>query len=395
MTYIVQRKSRFYVVAYDGVDTLTGRERRRRHPAGHSRADAEDIAANIDTAQTALDTLTGADPLTVVQYLTERRLPIRRHDLDPSTAHRYGWMIDHYIGLAIGHLRLRSLRTEHLDRLYTDLLATGGKRSQGLAPKTVYDAHVICRSALNHAVDAHLIATNPAHGARAPKPRRRQRHSPDCWTAQQLSRFLDATAHLRLHPAFVLAATTGMRRGELVGLRWSDWNHTTHTISIARARKSIGGQSVETPVKTRSSRRSIDLDPATETTLKRWHRKQTSDRNPVGLADPIFSNHHGDPLHPESISQLFARHLTRLHMPHIRFHDLRHTHATLLIAAGVPIKVVSERLGHANPGFTMATYQHVLPGMGADAANRFVALIASERARTDNAPSDEIVGGSR
>ena len=253
MTYIVQRKSRFDVVAYHGIDPITGREHRRWHPAGHSRTDAEAIAANLELELAALDTPTGADPLTVARYLTEQWLPVRRHDLDPSTVHRYSWIIDHYITPAIGHLRLRSLRTEHLDRLYTDLLATGSARRQGLAPKTVYDVHVICRAALNHALDARLNPTNPAHGARAPKPRRR-RHSPHCWTAHQLSRFLDATEHLRLHPAFV-AATTGMRRGELVGLRWSDWNRTTHTLSIARARKSIGGRSVESPVKTRSSRR--------------------------------------------------------------------------------------------------------------------------------------------
>ncbi|MEZ5376270.1 MAG: tyrosine-type recombinase/integrase [Acidimicrobiales bacterium] len=389
MTYIVQRKSRFYVVAYDGIDPITGREHRRWHPAGHSRADAEAIAANLDLELAAVDTPTGADPLTVARYLTEQWLPVRRHDLDPSTAHRYGWMIDHYITPAVGHLRLRSLRTEHLDRLYTDLLATGGSRRQGLAAKTVYDVHVICRAALNQAVDARLIATNPAHGARAPKPRGRRRHSPDCWTAHQLATFLDATGHLRLHPAFVVAATTGMRRGELAGLRWSDWNDATHTLSIARTRKSIGGRSVETPVKTRSSRRSIDLDLATEATLARWRRQQKADGHPVELEDPIFTNPTGRPLHPETISQLFARQVTRLAVPAIRFHDLRHTHATLLIAAGVPVKVVSERLGHANPGFTMATYQHVLPGMGADAANRFAALLTTNRDHPACHPDDD------
>lgn len=89
MTYIVQRKSRFYVVAYDGIDPITGREQRRWHPAGHSRADAEAIAANLDCKLAAVDTATTADPLTVARYLNEQWLPIRRHDLDPSTAHRY------------------------------------------------------------------------------------------------------------------------------------------------------------------------------------------------------------------------------------------------------------------------------------------------------------------
>ncbi len=131
----VQRTSRFYDVAYDGIDPLTGREHRRWHPAEHSRTDAEAIAANLDAAHTALETPVGADSLTVARYLTEKWLPVRRHDLDPSTAHSYGWMIDHYITPAVGHLRLRSLRTEHLDRLYTDLLTIGGTRGAPASPQ--------------------------------------------------------------------------------------------------------------------------------------------------------------------------------------------------------------------------------------------------------------------
>ena len=186
-----------------------------------------------------------------------------------------------------------------------------------------------------------------------------------------------------------------MRRGELAGLRWSDWNHTTHTLSIARARKSIGGRSVETPVKTRSSRRSIDLDPATETTLARWRRQQKADGHPVGLDDPIFTNPTAGRCTPRPSANSSPDKSPALDMPPIRFHDLRHTHATLLIAAGVPIKVVSERLGHANPGFTMATYQHVLPGMGADAANRFAALLATHREGSIEGHDEDLAPDSR
>jgi integrase len=95
------------------------------------------------------------------------------------------------------------------------------------------------------------------------------------------------------------------------------------------------------------------------------------------MGDPMFTNTVGEPIHPESITQLFDRQVARFALPRIRFHDLRHTHASLLVAAGTPIKVVSERLGHANPGFTMATYQHLLPGMGATAARHFAALLAA------------------
>ena len=373
MTYIVQRQDRFYVVAYDGTDPTTGRERRRWHPAGRSRSDAEAIAARVESMSSAEQFVTSTQ-LTLGRYLTERWMPRRRHGLQATTAHRYKWMIDNYIVPALGPMPMRSLRTEHLDRFYSELLATSGHRSTGLAPKTVYDVHVVIRSALNQAVRQHLVPVNVAHGAQPPRPQARQRSGPECWDAAQLA----AITHLRLYPALHLAATTGMRRGEIAGLRWGDWHRGTHRLSIARSRQVVGGRSMEVPVKTRSSRRCIDLDTKTESVLARWRRRQRSDGQPTELGDPMFTNTGGAPVHAESLYQLFDRQVRKLDLPRIRLHDLRHTHASLLVAAGVPIKVVSERLGHANPGFTMATYQHVLPGMGADAANRFSQLIATE-----------------
>ena len=175
-----------------------------------------------------------------------------------------------------------------------------------------------------------------------------------------------------------------MRRGELAGLRWADWQQSTHRLSVARARQSIAGRAVEIPTKTAASRRCIDLDPGTEALLGHWHRRQVADQLPAAGSDPLFTNPAGEPLHPESLSQLFDRNVARLGLPRIRFHDLRHTHASLLVAAGTPIKVVSERLGHAHPGFTMATYQHLLPGMGATAARDFADLLHQH---DDHAPN--------
>ena len=378
MAYIIERKNRFYVVAYDGIDPATGRERRRWHPAGHSRTDAEAIAARLD----AIDEAEGdvvATQLRFGRYLTERFMPMRRQRLQSTTAYRYEWMIEHYINPVLGSMPLRSVRSEHLGRLYNDLLTTGGVKQAGLAPKRVYDVHVVIRSAFTQAVRQHLVTVNPALGAQPPRSRLRQRSGPECWTAEQLAEFLAATRHLRLHPALHLAAFTGMRRGELAGLRWGDWHQSTHRLSIARSRQVVSGRSVEVAVKTRTSRRCIDLDSDTEGVLRAWRRRQQRDGHPVGTNNPIFTNTAGDPVHPESIYQLFHRQVLRLNMPCICFHGLRHTHASLLVAAGTPIKVVSERLGHANPGFTMATYQHVMPGMGAEAADKFSQLFAASR----------------
>jgi integrase len=204
------------------------------------------------------------------------------------------------------------------------------------------------------------------------------------WNPAQLAEFLETTKHHRLHLTLHLAAFTGMRRGEVAGLRWADWNNTTHRLSINRTRQVVAGRSAEFAPKTRTSRRCIDLDPVTEQHLRAWRTRQDNDGHRTGPDDAIFTNSAGEPLHAESISQLFTRIVARSPLPRIRLHDLRHTHASLLVANGVPIKVVSERLGHAHPGFTMATYQHVLPGMSAKAATDFADLIHP----VDNKPQD-------
>ena len=306
-------------------------------------------------------------------------MPRRRTQLRPTTAHRYAWMIEHYICPRIGAVPLRRLRVDHLDQLYADLLDHGGLTGAALASKTVYDVHVIVRSALADATRRQLVDVNVALLAQAPRSQPRARRGPETWTAIQLRAFLDSAHHLRLYPALHLAAMTGMRRGELAGLRWGDWDQRrTSGVGgsqpperrrpLGRSRRSRLAPAADASTSTRPPRPSSPPGahrPSTRRTSRRAGRPRCSPTPQAGRS------------HAESISQLFDRHLARTGLPRIRFHDLRHTHASLLVAAGTPIKVVSERLGHAHPGFTMATYQHLVPGMSADAAARFADLIAT------------------
>lgn len=153
------------------------------------------------------------------------------------------------------------------------------------------------------------------------------------------------------------------------------------TLSINRGLVSVGYKLHESRGKTPNSRRSIDLDPTTVNVLSGWETWQSAERGSVGIEPTgwVFADVKGNPIHPDSISQTFERIANRAGVRRIRLHDLRHTHGTLLIKAGVPVKVVSERLGHANPAFTIDTYQHVLPGMQAEAARIFESLIANSR----------------
>jgi len=168
-----------------------------------------------------------------------------------------------------------------------------------------------------------------------------------------------------------------MRRSELLGLRWGDIDLNTATISINRGLVAIGYELHESRGKTANSRRCIDIGPTTVDILSSWHAWQTTEKRAARTETSgyVFTGTDGGPIHPHSISQTFERISRRADLPIIRFHDLRHTHATLSIKDHVPVKVVSERLGHATPAFTIDTYQHVLPGMQAEAARSFEHLI--------------------
>ena len=166
-----------------------------------------------------------------------------------------------------------------------------------------------------------------------------------------------------------------MRRGEVLGIRWNDVDLDARRLSVRRSVTCTGYQVHINPTKTRTSRRTVDLDPRTVNVLAEWRAAQDrelGERDPIGT---VFTRPTGQPPHPHVLSQTFNRLQRTAGVPRIRLHDLRHTHATLLLKAGVPLKVVSERLGHSTPAFTMAVYQHVLPGMQRDAADLFAQMI--------------------
>jgi integrase len=375
MTYIVERNTRFYVVAYDGLDPLTGRERRRWIPIGHDRTEAEAVVARLDSEHDA-----GPPPrrgsVSVGEFLTRTWMPNKRRHVRATTAYRYAWFIDRYINPAIGDIPLRRLRSDHLDGLYEQLAPTGGRTGTGLAPKTIAEVHMIVRAALGDAGSRELVSRNVAHHVRS-RRRPPAQAAARSWTALELNQFLTAARSQRLYPALHLAAHTGMRRGEVVGLKWSDLDSPRSRLSISRSLQNVGGRPIEFGVKTRTSRRTVELDHHTCDLLVRWRRRLQRDLLPHGADDWMFCNTSGRFLNPESITQLFDRIVQRSEVARIRFHDLRHTHASLLVADGVAIKVVSERLGHAHPAFTMHTYQHLLPGMSATAAEQFANLVVT------------------
>ena len=296
--------------------------------------------------------------------------------LAASTYRGYERNVQRHILPALGRVGLRRLRHHHIEALYDQLLSRSLERP-ALAPKTVYEIHLVIRGCLADAVRRGLLTRNVALLARSPRLKAIPRTEGQSWTEAELRQFLRTAAGHRLFPALWVSAMTGMRRNEVLGLKWDDIDFAKRRLGLNRGLVAIGYDLHQTRGKTRTSRRSIDLDTTTLKVLAGWQAFQHASFAAVGL-DPddgwVFTDGDGQPVHPHALSQAFERVARRAGVPVIRLHDLRHTHGSLLIKEGVPVKVVSERLGHAHIAFTIETYQHVLPGMQADAARTYERL---------------------
>ena len=303
----------------------------------------------------------------------------------------------------IGGVPLASLTSARLTALYRELEESGyrnrkGERTGGpLSARTVRGVATILGAALGAALDDEvpLLDRNPAVKAKPPTAKEADAEAPEMhpWTAGQLRRFLDwARGGSQVHAMWHVLAHTGMRRGELLALRWRDVDLDAGTVSV---RRSVGivrvkgqkGFLREGPTKT-CKPRVIDLDPATVAVLRAWRRARGTMALQLARDGAIvFGNHEGQFRQPERVSHLFleqqarcARALGEDAPPRIRLHDLRHTHATILLRDRENVKVVSERLGHASVTITLTTYSHVMPGDQRQAAARFAALVGGAEA---------------
>ena len=314
--------------------------------------------------------VSGFESITVAGYL-ERWLPHIRTRVRPVSYDGYESVVRCHINPALGHLRLAELHPLHLQDLYTDRLTTNQqRRRRPLSPTSVLHLHLVLSQALQQAVRWQLLPVNPAAGAQPPRPRRSEVLVA---TGDTLQHILQLLRGHQLEVPATIALTTGMRRGEILGLRWSDLTpdytnaHIQQTLQNSRS----AGLHYEQP-KTHRSRRAIAL-PATLVALLTEHRSNQDARR-AALADHwqdtdlIVDRGDGGPFSPNTLTSHWIRFVRENDLPHIRFHGLRHSHATLMLLEGIHPKVVSERLGHATIGITLDTYTHLLPSMQNEAA---------------------------
>ena len=312
---------------------------------------------------------------TVASFLGEW-LPSIAASVRPSTWTAYRILCEAHIIPALGTVALQRLSAAHLNALYAQLLAHGRRNGRGgLSARTVQLCHVVVHKALGDAVKWQILSRNVADSATAPRPQTRE---PKVWTADDLRAFLGHVEGDRLYGAYLLAATTGLRRGEVLGLRWCDV--APARLSVIQTLISVGGATSFSTPKTAKGRRSVALDTTTIAALRAHRIRQLEERMGLGLGAPsadglVFADIGGGPLHPKALSDHFARLVKGAGVPRLTLHGLRHTHATLALAAGIHPKVVSERLGHSTIGVTLDLYSHTVPGLEEAAAEKVAALV--------------------
>lgn len=332
-------------------------KRRRRTLYGKTKAEVQKKLKDIGA-----DTIGEAGTMTVGQLLT-RWLESKKATVAPGSYVKYKYVVDRDIEPRLGGLRLSSIALVHVEGLYRSM------QKDGLSAACCGMAGIVLGMALKYACRLKLISHNPVRDVDKPK---RTKVEFATWTKDQAAEFLKAVAFDRLAAMYVLALTTGMRQGELFALEWSDINFDDGYLTVRRSLERIGKTARVKDTKSGKGRR-IDL-PQVALDALHDHRKAMLAE---GLRTAtVFVNEKGTWLDRVDVAHLqFHPIVKKAGLPKIRFHDLRHTHATLLLAAGENIKAVSERLGHANITITLQVYAHVLPTMQKSAADTMQKLL--------------------
>jgi integrase len=310
--------------------------------------------------------------VTVAEYLAFWLENAVRPSVRPPTFRQREQYVRNHISPVLGAVRLQALKPADIQALYADRLRAG------LSRRSVQIIHAILRRALKQAVDWGLIGHNPADRVRPPRPEPREMR---VLSPEEARRFLEAARNFDYYVLFVLALATGLRLGELNGLRWQDVDLEAGVLYVRRTLYRLRGKWVEGEPKSAAGKRKVVL-PALAVEALREHRvAQLEARLRAGPAwedsGLVFTTAAGRPIHPGDIRRALKAVLSRAGLGPLRFHDLRHSHATMLLVAGENPRVVQERLGHSQISLTLQTYSHVLPDLQRQAAEKIDRLLGN------------------
>ena len=302
---------------------------------------------------------------TVTMWMNEWFENVAKIKVRPSSHQTYRGYIDHHIAPNIGNIPLEKLTTMDLQKLYRKLLNKGRvdrveakQQPKGLSAKTVRNINQVISSAMDFAVAQKIIPENPCKAVALPKVEHKEMKT---IPIEQLQAFLQEAKATGVYEMYYIELATGLRRGELLGLKWTDIDWNNGIIKVRRQVARVDGQIVEAPLKTKNSYRAVTISQQAIEVLKQQKEKTTDEY--------VFPSPNGGPISPDSVNNMLKRVLARAGIPKVRFHDLRHTFATIALQNGVDIKTVSGMLGHFSAGFTLDTYAHVTTAAQKEAAN--------------------------
>lgn len=363
-----------------GYDPATGKPKRKSFYGKTRKEVADKMAQALQEVRNG--TYIEPAQTTFGEWLDKWLTGYKKGQLKPSTYQSYEILINVHIKPALGKIPMAKLQAHMLQSFYNGKLAAGRADGKGgLSTRMVRYLHAIIRQALEQAVKEGLLVRNVADATSPPTVKNKQMRP---LTENELLFFFEAAKGDRMFPAYVLAATTGLRRGELLGLCWDSVGLEHGVITVKRQLIPLrDGLSLEETTKSKSGRRSITLTDDAIRELKVWRKRQAQEKLLLGEAYQdtglVFCKEDGTPIDPREFTKRFQRQLAKAGLPKVRLHDLRHTHASLLLARGVHPKVVQERLGHSSITMTLDLYSHLTPGLQEAAAHTLDGLLRKEK----------------
>lgn len=365
----------FYLAA--GIDPVTGKRRQIRR-SGFPTKQAAQKARNAVAVKLDKGAYIAPTKEIYADYL-ERWLNRRQttgEGMKATTVHNYrGYIRNDIQPSNLGRMQLSEIRRYHVNAFLDDLT------EQGRGATTVRRIAAVIQGSLRAASADDLIDHNPGAGLKLPKVNKTEF---EAWEPEQVGRFLDIATGHRLGALFECAMFTGLRRGELLGLRWADVDLTRRQLTVQNNRTQAGTIIVETAPKTKAGRRMIDLDDHTTGALIGWKLAQETEATTWGNAYQssgyVFTYESGQPLKPQYVSRLFEKLRIKAGLPNMTFHGQRHENASLMIAAGADISVVAKRLGHSSVSITSDIYSHLIGSASRQAAENAALLVPARKA---------------